>query len=401
MSTSCAMTPVVETTLPFLINVIAIAACPPRQPFGFSWLWCRLSPALPTLTVRTRPPRLRSLSAGDDLVVGVGATIAVELPSVAHLADLVEVEVAHDQLWFVRVAGVTHKLAARVDEVALAVEVVLAERLDADPVDGADVVHVGDRRSRLLQPPDVLGQAAVGGRRVEHDLGAVEPQDPPALGKVPVVADVDADLADGGVEDRVSARAGGEVELLPEALHLWDVLLAVLAEVGAVGVDHRGGVVVQAVLHDLVHGQHHHHAELLGDRLEALRRRAVGDLLGVAVVLRFLDLAEVRPVEELLEADDLRSLGARLAGGLLVLVDHRLLVTGPVGLQERCSHGVRHRTPMVVRRLTDRKAGPRMLAYDHGMTIQCVPRPQHLPPSQLLAARSLALPRSHSRRARR
>src|SRR5688572_7668841 len=318
ISTSWAITPVVEMTLPFLISVV-----------GIRLLW--------------------NDSAGDELVVRVRPAVAVELPAVAHLADLVEVEVAHDQLRLVRVADVAHELPARVDEVALAVEVVLAERLDTDPVDGADVVHVGDRRRRLLEAPDVLGQPAVRGRRVEHDLRPVESDRPPPLREVPVVADVDADLADRGVEDRVSARSGREVELLPEPLDLRDVLLAVLAEVRAVGVDHGGGVVVQAVLHDLVHRQQHHHPQFLGDGLEPLRGRAVGDLLGVGVVLGLLDLAEARPVEELLEADHLRSLGARLAGRLLVFVDHRLLVAGPVGLQECCPHGVRHRKPMVVR----------------------------------------------------
>ena len=115
----------------------------------------------------------------------------------------------------------------------------------------------------------------MGGRRVEHDLGAVEAEAAPALGEVAVVADVDADLADGGVEHRIPDVAGREIELLPEPLDLRDVLLAVLAEVGAVGVDHGGGVVVQPGLHDLVHRQHHHHAELLGDRLEALGGRPV------------------------------------------------------------------------------------------------------------------------------
>jgi hypothetical protein len=63
---------------------------------------------------------------------------------------------------------------------------------------------------------------------------------------VPVVADVDADLADGGLEDRVPEVPGPEVELLPEALDVRDVRLAVLAQVLAVGVDDRGGVVVDA-----------------------------------------------------------------------------------------------------------------------------------------------------------
>src|SRR3546814_10430646 len=60
-----------------------------------------------------------------------------------------------------------------------------------------------------------------------------------------VVADVHADLADGRLEHRVSLGAGREVELLPEPLHLRDVLLAVLAEVRTVRVDDGGGVVIQ------------------------------------------------------------------------------------------------------------------------------------------------------------
>ena len=280
------------------------------------------------------------------VAVGVGATVAVERPAVTDELDLVHVEVAHDQLGLVGVADVADELALGVDEVALAVEVVVADvGLDADPVDRPDVVHVGDGGGRLLDAPDVLRQAAAGGRRVEHDLGAVEAERPPALGEVAVVADVHADLADGGLEDRVPAVAGPEVELLPEALHLRDVLLAELAEVRAVGVDDGGGVVVRAGLHVLVHRQHEHHAELLGQRLEALRRRPVGDQLGVVVVLGVLHLAEVRAVEQLLEAHDLGAVGGGLAGRLLVLVDHRVLGPGPVGLQECGSDGSGHGSP--------------------------------------------------------
>jgi hypothetical protein len=94
---------------------------------------------------------------------------------------------------------------------------------------------------------------------------------------VAVVADVDADLADGGVEHRVAEVAGPEVELLPEALDLGDVGLAVLAQVGAVGVDDRGGVVEIPGLFLFVHRQHQHHAVLRGELLEALGGGAVGD----------------------------------------------------------------------------------------------------------------------------
>jgi hypothetical protein len=75
ISTSWAMTPVVETTFPFLMSVVAMA----RLPL-------------------------------DQLVVGVGTAISVERPAVAHELDLVEVEIAHDELRLVGVADVADEL---------------------------------------------------------------------------------------------------------------------------------------------------------------------------------------------------------------------------------------------------------------------------------------------------
>ena len=123
-----------------------------------------------------------------------------------------------------------------------------------------------------------------------------------------------------------------------------DVGLAVLAEVRPVGVDDGRGVVVDPgrLLVLLVHRRDDDHAGLLGEILHPLGRRAVGDELGVAVVLGVLDLAEVRPVEELLEQDDLGALLGRLVRPLLVLLDHRFLVAGPAGLDERATDDSRH-----------------------------------------------------------
>ena len=106
------------------------------------------------------------------------------------------------------------------------------------------------------------------------------------------------------------------------------MVLAVLAEDRAVGVDDDRGVVVHARLVLLVDRQHHHDAELLRERGEALHDRPVGGL-GVVVVLHVLGDAEVRTVEQLLEADHLRALLLGLSGELLVLVEHRLLVARP------------------------------------------------------------------------
>jgi hypothetical protein len=162
---------------------------------------------------------------------------------------------------------------------------------------------------------------------------------------VPVVADVDADLADRGVEDRVAQVAGTEVELLPEAVDLRDVVLAVFAEVFTVGVHHRGGVVEDALLLLLVHRQDHDQAQLGGEGLEALGGRA-RDRLRVLVVGGVLHLAEVGPVEELLETDHLRTLGGRVACVVLMRLDHRFLVARPRRLDEGGADDVGHETPL-------------------------------------------------------
>src|SRR4029453_15571459 len=65
----------------------------------------------------------------DYRVVRVGPAVAVERPPVADLADLVQVELADDQLGLVRVADLADELSLGVDEVALPVKVVLAEGL--------------------------------------------------------------------------------------------------------------------------------------------------------------------------------------------------------------------------------------------------------------------------------
>src|SRR4051794_18583801 len=119
-----------------------------------------------------------------------------------------------------RAPDLADELAPRVGEVALAVEVVVAVLgFDADAIDRADVVAVGDRVADLLDPPQVFGKTPRRRARDEDDLRAVQAEGPGAFGEVPVVADVDADLADSGLEHGVAEVAGTEVELLPEALH--------------------------------------------------------------------------------------------------------------------------------------------------------------------------------------
>src|SRR5699024_5002916 len=82
-----------------------------------------------------------------------------------------------------------------------------------------------------------------------------------------------------------------------------------------------------------------HEAQFLGERGEPLHDGTV-DRLCERVVLPVLRDAEVRAVEELLEADRLGALRCGVVHELLVLVEHRLLVAGPGGLSDcDANHG--------------------------------------------------------------
>ncbi len=193
---------------------------------------------------------------------------------------------------------------------------------------------------RLLQFPKVLGETGHSGRRVKDNLRPVQSQDAGALGKMPVVADVDADLAELGLKNRVGQVAGREIELLPESrMAVRDVMLAILAQILAVGVDDGGGIEVKPGKVLLEDWNHQHHAMARGFLLHQLDGWAVGYLLGHVVPADMLLRAKVRAIEEFLEAEHLHALLRRRADQLEVLLHHGLLDRG---------HGVR-RSELVVR----------------------------------------------------
>src|ERR1700756_4102368 len=95
-------------------------------------------------------------SEPNDPVVRLRTAVAIELPGVADLADLVHVEVGHDERVLVARRDGEH-LAARIAEVALAIELAdVPGRFEADAVDGADEVAVGDGVRRLFELPEIL-----------------------------------------------------------------------------------------------------------------------------------------------------------------------------------------------------------------------------------------------------
>src|SRR3954470_18972716 len=89
--TSASEEPVAETTVPPLINVV-IELPLPRRPTDRNRCWATFPGRRPAMT-----NALRLDGAG----VGVGPAVAIELPVVTGPADLVEVQVAHEELFLV------------------------------------------------------------------------------------------------------------------------------------------------------------------------------------------------------------------------------------------------------------------------------------------------------------
>ena len=129
-------------------------------------------------------------------------------------------------------------------------------------------------------------------------------------------------LSHGRVKDRVPQISRTKIEFLPEPGQVRQVRLPILAQVTAVGVDHRGRVVIKTWLIFLIQRYDQHHLCLGGQFLHPLRRRPIGDALGKTIPLRILNLAEIRAMEQLLETEHLNTLFGRFPGVLLVLLDH-------------------------------------------------------------------------------
>src|SRR5512143_2367207 len=163
-------------------------------------------------TIRLRPP------------------VAIELPNVSHLANLVEIELGGDELRLVA-RCFDNELPAGIAEVALTIELADVPRpLDTDAIDSADEERIRDRVGRLLESPQILGQPGHRRRGIEHDLGAVQPELARALREVSIVTDIHADVGVLGLEHRVAKIAGTEIELLPEPrAAMRDVVLSILS----------------------------------------------------------------------------------------------------------------------------------------------------------------------------
>src|SRR5204863_8750633 len=121
-----------------------------------------------------------------------------------------------------------------------------------------------------------------------------------------VITNVNTDPGEGSLKSRVTEITGFEVILFPETwLSMRYVVFAILAQVLAVGVDHRRGVVVHTGDLFLIDRHYHNHAVLASDLLHQLDGRPVWNFLDRFVPARLLLGAEVRSRKDLLHANDL------------------------------------------------------------------------------------------------
>ena len=123
------------------------------------------------------------------------------------------------------------------------------------------------------------------------------------------------------MKDFVAEVSRGEIELLVIAGVVGDVHLAVFAEVGAVGIDDGGGVVVEPFGTLFKHGADDDHPQFFGEGHEVLSGGSLGDGFGKGEVLIALFVAEIKGGKKLLEANDLRTVGGKLTNFLCVALD--------------------------------------------------------------------------------
>ena len=167
-------------------------------------------------------------------------------------------------------------------------------------------------------------------RSLTDHLSAHESHDTSSLGEPLIPADGDSELAVLGVPHLEAGVTGVEVELLLVAGTIGNVGLSVDTEDLTVSVDDSDRVVVGLVVL-LEERDGKHDRQLLGDLLEVSNQSAGGGRLSVGegrllLVLLvthvpFPHLAEIPSSEELLEKNDLSTLGSGLTDELLALGD--------------------------------------------------------------------------------
>ncbi|MNI04279.1 hypothetical protein D3C73_572000 [compost metagenome] len=95
---------------------------------------------------------------------------------------------------------------------------------------------------------------------------------------------------------------------------------AVLAQHRAIRINYSQGVVT-GIVFLFIKADRQHHLQLFGDGLEMVHRFVVLKLGGISIIIGFLLLAEIRGFKQLLQQNNLRTLGCSFSNQCFRLAD--------------------------------------------------------------------------------
>src|SRR5207245_1515211 len=169
------------------------------------------------------------------------------------------------------------------------------------------------------------------------------------------VTNVHTDAGVASIENGITGVSWREIKLFPETgMAMGDVVLAVFAQITSVGVNHGGGVVINAGHFDFVDGNDEDHLIFFRKFLHQADSGAVGDALSKFIPAGFLLGTKIRAVKKFLKAEDLYFF---LSGGgneafvlgnhFLFYVEKRIFFRGPltVSLNQAATNDTGHVTP--------------------------------------------------------
>src|SRR6266700_6161743 len=238
-----------------------------------------------------------------DRPVGFRPPVAEELPHFAYFGDHLEIEIGNYDFVFIT-TGLSDDLSPRIAKIAFAIEFADAPRLlGPHTINRAHKIAFSHGMSRLLQFPQIFRETCDSGGRVEHDLRAIQSENARTFREVAVIADVHPHASIFSFENWIAEIPGSEIKLFPESrMAVRQMMLAVLAEIAAVGVDDRGRVEVDPGHLLFVDRDDNHHVMLCCNLLHQLRGRPVGYAFGHVIPTRVLLRAEIRSVKKFLQA---------------------------------------------------------------------------------------------------
>src|SRR5882762_1700161 len=267
--------------------------------------------------------------AAGDRRVSVDSAVAQEGPIAADVLNAGQIDLANEDLLFV-VRSLSDDDSERIakersspefkprprSRVAANVAIFLAHAVHhchIDPIgDGVPALNCAPSIMLRLAELGLLGRMPANGGGVEQYVRALQGCKPRAFGVPLIPADERTNSPGLRIERLIAKIPGCEIVLFVVEWVVGDMHLAVFAAKGSVGIDDRGGVVVDAGSTLFKEGDHEGDFQLAGDGAEALGGGA-RNRLGQIKQGQVFALTEVLGLEKFRQADHLRALFGRLA----------------------------------------------------------------------------------------